>query len=542
MVAATTNDDSTSLPLAQKGQQGSDPTHLFGCINIGYVACANCLALTDARAFFTVPKQNQMRPKSARALKVRIVPKNVPKKRRSQPRTSAAASRFVPIAPKPIVNPTYRFERGTIGTTVRNTEQIKEVMGGAYQNYSFPINPRYASTFPWLSRIAQCYDMYRINSLTFRYQPTCPTTREGEVVMFFDYDPSDDNGGIPITAAKAMSGAKATVCTAGMIMTFSPPNTLDLTHKLYCESDVAVLTGAASSLRCPGRFWMGAWGAVDGDTPLKLGVIYVTYDISFFNPEQPTEVYARAARVNNVGSATFGPSVNIDTKVLDVNAVRAVVSAAGGSTGPTAVQEANLQTIANVVHIPEAAVKLAAPFMQLCNRTAVELKKQYPLMAITRQLVMTDIGVDGLPVMLDTAFDDDDNPILCGEFHSGPREFSVYVWARGTWTPDTDDTTPCVGWQVSSNITTQEYLYGLYAGDLDVAAATVLPNVTVTSYVQFTVNNNEPFWVRPYIGQKLLGSTATEGASGTFVAPSQNTRVIINTSPYMGTWDVKEDL
>lgn len=74
---------------------------------------------------------------------------------------------------------------------LQNCERIMDIGGTNTGIFSIPINPGIASTFPWLSSIANSYDKYLFHRLIFRYKSTCPTSTSGQVILAWDYDSLD---------------------------------------------------------------------------------------------------------------------------------------------------------------------------------------------------------------------------------------------------------------------------------------------------------------------------------------------------------------
>lgn len=85
-------------------------------------------------------------------------------------------------------NPTFN---GTGNVVVSNTEFIVDVRTTFASPLTYDVNPGSVTTFPWLSRVAQNFELFRFRRLEFHYSPACPTTTQGTLVMAFDYDASD---------------------------------------------------------------------------------------------------------------------------------------------------------------------------------------------------------------------------------------------------------------------------------------------------------------------------------------------------------------
>lgn len=198
---------------------------------------------------------------------------------------------------------------GSTNCVIRNTEYVSDVTWDGSTTgpvISIDINPA-AGTFSWLGRIASCYDLFRIRSLTFTYTPTCSTQTPGVVVMAFDYDSSDSPPGSKLQmsgfgAAKrgnvwnelkismASSGGWRYVGQIGAAA-INPPNT-DI--KLY---DVA-------------KFYLGVYNMSSGAT---VGDLSVTYDIEFAKPELGAAPPAYGEYIQLTGTTITNPAGSSST-------------------------------------------------------------------------------------------------------------------------------------------------------------------------------------------------------------------------------------
>jgi len=82
-------------------------------------------------------------------------------------------------------------------TVISHCEQIAEVTAANGSTYSLQvplqINPGLASTFPWLSQIAQNYEAYEFKKLQFVFIPYVSTATNGWNAMNFDYNPQEES-------------------------------------------------------------------------------------------------------------------------------------------------------------------------------------------------------------------------------------------------------------------------------------------------------------------------------------------------------------
>jgi len=100
-----------------------------------------------------------------------------------------------------------RDKEGSV--VVRHREYISDVVstGTGFLVSRYSINPGLATSFPWLSQVAQAYESYRFKKLKFLYQPSCSTTTAGTTLMAVDFDASDPS---PTGKAQALNYHNAT--------------------------------------------------------------------------------------------------------------------------------------------------------------------------------------------------------------------------------------------------------------------------------------------------------------------------------------------
>lgn len=99
-----------------------------------------------------------------------------------------------------------RFSSQASGVRVSHREMFADfkvdIAAIPFQTNSFYANPGQQSTFPWLSVIAQQFEMYEFTSLSFTYVPSMSTEVMGKMMIAFDYDASDEP---PLTKVEASS-------------------------------------------------------------------------------------------------------------------------------------------------------------------------------------------------------------------------------------------------------------------------------------------------------------------------------------------------
>jgi len=187
----------------------------------------------------------------------------------------------------------YQRQRLPLTHTVRGTEQLSVVLVNPLASvgwkYSCLINPR-RTQFNWLIATGLSYEMYHVDSMTFRYVPSCPSTQIGQVVMFIDYDPVDDNTALNFDALAAMARARVSQLYVPSSISFEPSMTVLPAHRYFCSDD-----GVADRLSDCGCLWAMTSGNVA--EPTAVGKFYVDYTITFHNPEMPPRLVPSIAQL-----------------------------------------------------------------------------------------------------------------------------------------------------------------------------------------------------------------------------------------------------
>lgn len=177
--------------------------------------------------------------------------------------------------------------------TVKHREYIADISAA---NSSFtvtpvPINPGLSTSFPWLSQIATRYESYTFDRLDYVYQPICPTTTPGSIMMAVDFDAADP---IPTNKVSLMAYHNATR-TAPWASTRYSSTRLDQ-HKFALEryTRAATVTGDIKT------YDVGTIIVASQNTPATttvLGELYVEYVVRFRTP-QLTSVNTNVGRRN----------------------------------------------------------------------------------------------------------------------------------------------------------------------------------------------------------------------------------------------------
>jgi len=195
------------------------------------------------------------------------------------------------------------------------------------------MNPR---KIPWLSQVAAAFDLYRFEALTVEYVPSCPTTTPGQLVLFFDYDPTDDNAALTLPQASQNTGAVATQLFAPCRTSYKAGNSVVPVHKYFCSS-----SSSPDRLNDCARLWI----FTDSTAAVSAGGVYLSYTVSLFNPEISTNIVG--------GSVLYKPATGAAQPYID--------------NGHPISTVANIKTVANVVG---AGLNLSRNVTQAANFVA----------------------------------------------------------------------------------------------------------------------------------------------------------------------------
>jgi hypothetical protein len=171
------------------------------------------------------------------------------------------------------------------------------------------INPRNSTLFPWLSGLANNFDLFYFTNLSFEWVPFCPTSTAGEVVMAIDYDVTDP---APQTTTRLGSYAGAISSQIYMPSTcvFRNESTLMKNHKYFCSA-----VDDTDRFNSPGKFYLMDRSGTD---IANAGVLWVNYVVSLFNPEPyVTQVAASMLLKNTVANGNTTTPLGLwDTSTL----------------------------------------------------------------------------------------------------------------------------------------------------------------------------------------------------------------------------------
>jgi hypothetical protein len=166
-------------------------------------------------------------------------------------------------------------------------------------NRIYKINPRNSTLFPWLSAIANCYDMYHIDSMTFRYVPAVGSTTPGQITLAIDYDATDDNTNTAPSVLQAYAGSVTGQVYAPMECTFHEECTVLNNHKYFNSS-----SEVPDRLSDIGNLIVRLIPAPGTPNDTVFGSLHVRYVVTFHDPERGATYLSAAATERNRSSGT----------------------------------------------------------------------------------------------------------------------------------------------------------------------------------------------------------------------------------------------
>lgn len=149
---------------------------------------------------------------------------------------------------------------------------------------SYPINPGQATTFPWLSTVAQSYERYKIHGMVFEFRTTSSeyntsTAALGSVIMATDYNVLNTT----FTSKQNMENFEGAM---------SAKPSISMLHGVECQrtattDELFVRTGAVQSsadqrLYDLGQFEIATTGMSGA---YVIGELWVTYCVEFMTPK-----------------------------------------------------------------------------------------------------------------------------------------------------------------------------------------------------------------------------------------------------------------
>lgn len=220
-------------------------------------------------------------------------------------------------------HPEMEWARDGSSCRIRHRERVGTTLGSVAFSVAntFAINPGLASSFPWLSAVAQRFESYRFERLDFEYKTKTATTTTGDVILALDYDAADAAPGSSIQAegyAEAVSSAPwqdLTHCSGKVNLSKlrsryvrSGPLDANLDIKTYDVGNMFVCTENQASAAL-------------------IGYIYVSYDIVLMTPQLALNYAGLIGGAVSSGGTVSGANPLGTTAAVDAQAVGLSVNA-----------------------------------------------------------------------------------------------------------------------------------------------------------------------------------------------------------------------
>jgi len=197
-------------------------------------------------------------------------------------------------------------------TRFSHTEFVADV-GGTINGIVnvLTINPAATSTFPWLSRIAQGFELYRFKRLRIDYTPSVSTTSAGIVVGAFEFDGND---ALPTSKQQlsAMDGSRRVNVWGKQSFPMACPAG-------WYYTGTVVTPGSTGDVRLTdvARFILGVFGTAVVMSP---GELSVSYDVEFAKPDMGINYASERVTFSSSSLANLsGSHVDIGDDIFDAS-------------------------------------------------------------------------------------------------------------------------------------------------------------------------------------------------------------------------------
>jgi len=169
---------------------------------------------------------------------------------------------------------------------IRHREYVADIANGSSSNfnisYSAAINPGQVAMFTWLARLAQNYESYVFNSLSFDFQTNASSASVGSVMIFVDYDARDNAPSSKQYILDTRSFAKGQVWNSFQFNSLK--SDLSKAKSWYVRPD-AQPSGTDIHTYDIGNIYVATQGGSPG---VNIGELYVEYDVTLKTPQVNT--------------------------------------------------------------------------------------------------------------------------------------------------------------------------------------------------------------------------------------------------------------
>jgi hypothetical protein len=187
---------------------------------------------------------------------------------------------------------------------ITHREYLQDIAGSvAFTAVSVPVQPGLVASAPWLSAIAQRYESYQFESLSYLYETEQATSATGTLALVLDYDASDTG---PSSKTQALS-YRSSVRSAP----WAPCRLTAASEDLHKRKTYFVRNGANPAntdikLYDVGNLFICTIGQANTNT---LGELYIEYRIRLMTPQMSDAGLGEALSSLYTGTTNAAPYV-----------------------------------------------------------------------------------------------------------------------------------------------------------------------------------------------------------------------------------------
>lgn len=182
------------------------------------------------------------------------------------------------------------------GFEIVNREMFCTVTSSTADEYQFfGVDASSATSFPWLSSIAERFQYYEFFDLKFEYKPMTAATTSGIVTLTFLPDPEDER---PRSVGEALTSATNSLVTPPYVAAVIKADTSELTPRRkyvqhrHTDQQLRMISAGSFIVRTSGFDFDG----------VTMGMIFVSYKVRL---SMPSLLYGDAAHIMPSRSASY---------------------------------------------------------------------------------------------------------------------------------------------------------------------------------------------------------------------------------------------
>lgn len=226
--------------------------------------------------------------------------------------------------PMPTINPPVVRNISDRSVVISHREYIGDVVTsatpGAFNLMSFQVNPGNPVVFPWLSRLAPCFQEYKMNGMLFQFKSmsadalNSTNTALGQVIAATNYNVAQDNyqSKFEMENTEFGSSCKPSVSFMHPIETDSRQNVMG---QLYVAAGGTPPAGADPQFYNLANFQLATNGFQGAS--VNIGELWVTYEVILRKPIQPEAqgesgdqiIYLRGTSADKAINAPITPAI-----------------------------------------------------------------------------------------------------------------------------------------------------------------------------------------------------------------------------------------